>query len=554
MNYWQKRALTTRVATIQAAEANISDMARAFARTRDALIQQAESILASIDGDLAKAKQLLRSRELMQYRSRYGALLRQHLAGKDGGKAERILDLLYKQSRVNRLDSMIGQMELLSYELYGKMRGSIEDTLTYSAERGYYGTFHAVETRLHTGCEWAHIDEKKLTALLNEDWSGRLWSDRIWGHVWNFNAQLKDIITRGVLTGSPIRDMATELMGRTNQLRHRCETLVRTETAHVAGAATAMSYKEAGIDEYTYLATLDLKTSEICRSLDQKTFPLSERQEGVNYPPMHPNCRSTTYFSITKNSHSMRAARDPVTGKSVEVPEDWDYGKWYEERVLKTEAQYKRTSKVDVQTGERVRIDPKSIKAINSAQQTISKDFPVLDDWVYNTTFNSEKGNPGGTYMHVDPSTGDMGMVVAFSKNEWRTLENAKKLVKRETQSGAHIPTDDPRAIAAHEYGHAIFNCLALKRVGYDGSGKMSDTMVLKFIEEKGKIETEAKEMLFPNMSENAREEMIASKISQRAKDDVNELFAEAVSSHYYGKSTNNYCEKIFSYLKEGLR
>ena len=82
----------------------------------------------------------------------------------------------------------------------------------------------------------------------------------------------------------------------------------------------------------------------------------------------------------------------------------------------------------------------------------------------------------------------------------------------------------------------------------------MSDTMVLKFIEEKGKIETKVKEMLFPNMSKNAREEMIASKISQRAKDDLNKLFAEAVSSHYYGKSTNNYCEKIFSYLKEGLR
>ena len=126
----------------------------------------------------------------------------------------------------------------------------------------------------------------------------------------------------------------------------------------MAGEATAMSYVEAGIDEYTYLATLDLKTSEICRRLDGKTFLLSERQEGVNYPPMHPNCRSTTYFSITKNSHSMRAARDPVTGKSVEVPENWDYGKWYEERVLKTEAQYKRTSKADVQTGERVRIRP----------------------------------------------------------------------------------------------------------------------------------------------------------------------------------------------------
>ena len=127
-------------------------------------------------------------------------------------------------------------------------------------------------------------------------------------------------------------------MGRTNQLRHRCETIIRTGVAHVAGAATAMSYAEAGIEEYTYLATLDIKTSEICHSLDQKTFPLDEKQEGVNYLPMHPNCRSTTYFSITKNSHSMRAARDPATGKSIEVPENWDYGKWYEERVVKGNA------------------------------------------------------------------------------------------------------------------------------------------------------------------------------------------------------------------------
>lgn len=331
MNYWEKRALESRIATVNAAERSVAELGRSIARATSDLQKEAADILDSIDGDIAKAKRLLTSRELQKYRMQQGALIERYIG--DDRHADAVLDLLYKQDKVNRLDSMIGQMDALTYELYGKISGSIEQTMTDAAERSYNGTFHAVETYLGRGYEWAHIDEQKLNVLLNSDWSGKYWSDRLWGHVSDFNRLIKDTVTRGVLTGSPIRDMATELMGRTNQLRHRCETIIRTEVAHVAGEATAMSYAEAGIEEYTYLATLDLKTSEICRSLDQKTFPLDEKQEGVNYPPMHPNCRSTTYFSITKDSHSMRAARDPVTGKSVEVPGDWDYARWYQARV-----------------------------------------------------------------------------------------------------------------------------------------------------------------------------------------------------------------------------
>ena len=33
--------------------------------------------------------------------------------------------------------------------------------------------------------------------------------------------------------------------------------------------------------------------------------------------------------------HGRRAARDPETGKTVDVPGDWNYEKWYKERVSK---------------------------------------------------------------------------------------------------------------------------------------------------------------------------------------------------------------------------
>lgn len=55
-----------------------------------------------------------------------------------------------------------------------------------------------------------------------------------------------------------------------------------------------MSYEATGLDGYIFLATLDLGTSDICQFLDGKRFKLKDAQVGKNYPPMHPNCRSTT--------------------------------------------------------------------------------------------------------------------------------------------------------------------------------------------------------------------------------------------------------------------
>ncbi|MBC1738736.1 minor capsid protein, partial [Listeria seeligeri] len=60
------------------------------------------------------------------------------------------------------------------------------------------------------------------------------------------------------------------------------------------------AYEENGTDEYRFLAILDSKTSKICRSLDDKIFKIIDAVVGVNYPPMHPHCRSTTVSAKSK--------------------------------------------------------------------------------------------------------------------------------------------------------------------------------------------------------------------------------------------------------------
>lgn len=90
------------------------------------------------------------------------------------------------------------------------------------------------------------------------------------------------------------------------------------------------SYKETGIKKYRFLATLDIKTSEVCRNMDGKEFDVDKAVPGENLPPLHPWCRSTTISTMNKQvmDKLQRRARDPVTGKTYLIPANMNYNEW----------------------------------------------------------------------------------------------------------------------------------------------------------------------------------------------------------------------------------
>jgi hypothetical protein len=63
--------------------------------------------------------------------------------------------------------------------------------------------------------------------------------------------------------------------------------------------------------------------------LDGKIFDLKDKEVGVNWPPLHPHCRSSTACVIDGLTREglTRAARDK-DGKSVYVPRDMKYNSW----------------------------------------------------------------------------------------------------------------------------------------------------------------------------------------------------------------------------------
>jgi SPP1 gp7 family putative phage head morphogenesis protein len=113
----------------------------------------------------------------------------------------------------------------------------------------------------------------------------------------------------------------------------RAETLVRTELARMYSEIELESYRDLGIKEIEFMATLDNRTSHICRENDGNIIKVSEAKEGDNIPPLHPNCRSTT-VAVTEFSITERMGRNLSTGKSEYMDSSIKNYKDYEAKYI----------------------------------------------------------------------------------------------------------------------------------------------------------------------------------------------------------------------------
>ena len=157
--------------------------------------------------------------------------------------------------------------------------------------------------------------------------------------------RFSQVVRQGLLTGETTPSIAKRLIGNlqfgeeaktvrqlvaaggqaTAVADNQIITLVRTSINQVANTASQQVY-EANQDitkKYRYVATLDTRTSSICRALDGREF---EYGKGPT-PPQHFNCRSTTVPVIDPDilPPSTTATR---ASKDGQVPINQSYGEW----------------------------------------------------------------------------------------------------------------------------------------------------------------------------------------------------------------------------------
>ena len=274
------------------------------------------------------------------------------------------LDQYVKQnykSRISRLEQIQAQIYAKAKLIYPKEE--LEQTMCYKSviHDSYYKAVY--DTQMGTGFNFAFskIDNNTITALLNDKWSGLNYSRRIWGNTDILATSVSKLVGGAMLSGQSIEKTTKQLRDRFNVSEYYARRLVRTETNHFNNEADALAYEEMGIDKYVFVATLDSKTSDMCQSMDNKVFEYKDKEVGVNYPPLHPNCRSKTrgYLGEEAEKGLKRRARNPLTGKTEVIP-NMSYSKWAEKYEI---AKPKRSKKLEIEDLPKFMRTPKELES-----------------------------------------------------------------------------------------------------------------------------------------------------------------------------------------------
>ncbi|MCD4839738.1 minor capsid protein [Neobacillus sedimentimangrovi] len=245
------------------------------------------------------------------------------------------MEKLQKAAKLNRLQALLGQIMARLLQLGYEQQNTIMQWLVKVFKSNYYQTIYQLQVGTGLGIGFAQLNEAAVKEAITHPWSGDMFSDRIWDNKNALVRQLRQTITQGLIKGLSVQKMAKEIKNAMNNSYSNALRLVRTETAYVIGESTYQGYKQSGyMYQYIYLATLDSRTSPICRKLDNKVYKLEEKQVGVNYPPLHPNCRSAVapYFNGDELKESVRIARGE--GKETYyVPANMTYAEWHKQYV-----------------------------------------------------------------------------------------------------------------------------------------------------------------------------------------------------------------------------
>lgn len=283
---------------------------------------------------IAEAKELLNSKiptkELESIRSKI-----------NGIEDKELKRSLMAQINANAYKARMTRLEALKESIYINTKLAADAEIKQSTKlytdninKAYYTNLFDIQKGLGIGFNVAQMPLGTIQEILKNNWSGKHYSERVWGNSEVLAQKLEEVITSGLMSGKSSRRMAQELQDMTDYGKFAAERLVRTETTYVTNMAELESYKELGIDKYIFLATLDLRTSPMCREYDGKIIEVSKGVPGCNLPPLHPYCRSTTRAYFENMERLQRRARDPDTGKTYIVPGDMKYQEWYNKFVV----------------------------------------------------------------------------------------------------------------------------------------------------------------------------------------------------------------------------
>ena len=239
--------------------------------------------------------------------------------------------------RMKRLERLSDDLDRMRESIYHSEKTGSDAFYSDLMKDSYYKATFDLQQQTGLAYGFSGLPESEIKHLQSFSWvgDGSTYSTNIWKNTGKLTSSIKDELLISLMTGRDTRETAQAIAERFDVGQNDARRLVRTESAFFHNQMELLSYEEADIEKYIFVAVLDKRTSRICQEHDNKVYDRDKAVPGVNYPPMHPWCRSTTiaYDEDADYSKLERRARNPETGKTELVPADMTYKEWYSKYV-----------------------------------------------------------------------------------------------------------------------------------------------------------------------------------------------------------------------------
>lgn len=239
--------------------------------------------------------------------------------------------------RMKRLERLSDDLDLMRESIYLSEKQGSDTFYSDLMKDSYYKATFDLQQQTGLAYGFSGLPESEIKHLQSFSWlgDGSTYSTDIWKNTGKLTSSIKDELLISLMTGRDTRGTAQAIAERFNVGQSDARRLVRTESAFFHNQMELLSYEEADIEKYIFVAVLDKRTSRICQKHDNKVYDRDKAVPGVNCPPMHPWCRSTTIAHDDDIDYSKleRRARNPETGKVEYVPADMSYKEWYSKYV-----------------------------------------------------------------------------------------------------------------------------------------------------------------------------------------------------------------------------
>lgn len=469
-----------------------------------------------------------------------------------------------------RFNGRLSRLELLNAQLWMESKKVAQkqnevETQAHSAtiKDSYYRAIYDSAKKLGATEAFSTLDDKAVNKILKTKFAGANYSERIWKNTDKLADSLQEVIGKAVALGQSPEVTARMIRERFGVSQYAAMRLVRTETSYFENLATVESYKEMGIEKFQFIATLDMRTSDICRSMDKRIFSMKSAKVGENVPPLHPWCRSTiTPYLGSEYKVNERIARDPSNDKNYYVQGDMTYANWHKSLVDRfanklnhsvTITEVSEAGMVATDFGvtfdafSMLDVDDVLVDEIAKNAETLMTAHPELQAWA------KSQGKDGLIIRGSKPSSMGYGTIaktrqwlsnrkspdILFNKRYYKSARSLSSTVYKGVRSKHFMPaTDYKNYTFYHEFGHFVENYL-LRKNNTDSAARriMNDIIDIAVRQTK----TDRNTVLAQ-----------ASKYA-RSKAHGREFFAEAFANLHSGRP-NAIGKAMETYLKQELK